>query len=138
MDAVSRYCAASEAGDMNALVDTLADDAQLISPISGRMTFRGKHDLRVLLAAVHGVVRDLRWTPLPGDGDRRVALGEARVAGIPLTDAMLFELAQDGRIQTIRPHLRPWLALSAFAILLAPRVARHPALVRRALKGGFR
>jgi hypothetical protein len=47
---------------------------------------------------------------------------------------MLFELAQDGRIQTIRPHLRPWLALSAFAVLLAPRVARHPALVRRALK----
>jgi ketosteroid isomerase-like protein len=48
MDAGSHYCAASQAGDMKALVETLAPDAQLISPISGRMVFRGKGDLRVL------------------------------------------------------------------------------------------
>jgi ketosteroid isomerase-like protein len=35
MDAVRRYCAASEADDMDALVETLADDAQLVSPIPG-------------------------------------------------------------------------------------------------------
>jgi hypothetical protein len=48
---------------------------------------------------------------------------------------MIFELASDGRIDRIRPHLRPWLALTVFALMLGPRVARHPGLVWRALRG---
>jgi SnoaL-like protein len=135
MDAVARYCAASEAGDMPALAAALADDVRLASPVSGRMVFAGKRDVHRLLTAVHAVLRGLRWTPVPGDGDRRVALGEARVGGLVLTDAMVFELGADGRITMIRPHLRPWLALTVFATLLLPRVGRHPGMVRRALAG---
>jgi hypothetical protein len=37
----------------------------------------------------------------------------------------------------IRPHLRPWLALTVFAIKLGPKVARHPGVVMRALRQGF-
>ena len=50
-----------------------------------------------------------------------------------MTDAMVFELGADGRIERIGPHLRPWLALTLFAVVLGPKVARHPAIVRRAL-----
>ena len=49
-------------------------------------------------------------------------------------DAMLFELADDGRIRRISPHLRPWLALTLFALVLGPKVGRHPGVVRRALR----
>ncbi|HKI67797.1 MAG TPA: hypothetical protein VJ989_11075 [Solirubrobacterales bacterium] len=51
-----------------------------------------------------------------------------------MSDAMAFDLAEDGRIRRIRPHLRPWLATTLFALLLSPQVGRHPGVVRRALR----
>jgi hypothetical protein len=132
-DAVSRYRTASEAGDVDALMETLAPDVEVVSPISGRMVFRGQDDVRILLSAVYGTLNDLRWTETVGDGERRVVLGEMRVGAVGMTDAMVFELASDGRIRRIGPHLRPWLALTLFAALVGPKVALHPGVVRRAL-----
>jgi hypothetical protein len=56
-----------------------------------------------------------------------------RVGPVGMTDAMVFELAADGRIRRIGPHLRPWLALTLFAALVGPKVALRPGVVRRAL-----
>jgi hypothetical protein len=132
-DAVSRYCAATEAGDVDGFMATLAADVEVVSPISGRMVFRGQDDVRILLSAVYGTLSGLRWTKTVGDGASSVAVGEARILGVGMTDAMVFDLAEDGRIRRIGPHLRPWLALTLFALVLGPKVARHPGLVRRAL-----
>lgn len=134
MDAVARYRAASEANDIEGLVLALADDVELVSPLSGRMVFRGRDDLAVLLGAVYGTVTGLRWTHELGDGDERVVVGECRVGPLKLGDAMVLELNPAGLIRRIRPHLRPWLALTLFALLLGPHVARHPGLVLRALR----
>ena len=134
-DHVARYRAASEAGDVDALLETLAPDAEVVSPISGRMVFRGRDDLRHLLGAVYGSLSGWRWTDTVGEGDRRVVVGEGRIAGVRMTDAMVFELAPDGRIRRISPHLRPWLALTLFAAVLGPKVAARPGVVRRALRG---
>jgi len=135
MDAVADYRAATERGDIDGIMRTLVPDAEVVSPISNRMVFRGTDDVRILLSAVYGTLRDLRWTERIGDGDSQVLLGEARIAGVRMTDAMAFDLAPDGRIRRIRPHLRPWLALTVFAAVLGPQVARRPAVVRRALTG---
>jgi hypothetical protein len=43
--------------------------------------------------------------------------------------------AADGRIRRISPHLRPWLALTLFALVLGPQAARRPGMIRRALRG---
>ena len=134
-EAVARYLAASEAGDIDAVVETLTPDVEVVSPISGRMTFRGRDDVRTLLSAVYGSLRDLRWREQVGDGRHRVALGDMRLGPVAMTDAMVLELASDGRIQSIRPHLRPWLALALFAAVLGPKVARRPGVVRGALRG---
>lgn len=134
MSFVSRYRAASEQNDMAVLLDCLTDDARLESPLSGRMVFRGKDDLGVLLGAVYGGLTGLRWYEELGDSSRRVLIGETRVAGIRMTDAMVLDLAEDGRIERIRPHLRPWLALTAFALRLGPQIARHPGVIVRALR----
>jgi SnoaL-like domain len=136
MDAIERYRSASEAADVDGMMACLAPDAELVSPISGRMVFRGADDLRRLLHAVYvRTLRDLRWTEELGQGDVRVLLGETRVGPVRMTDAMVFELAPDGRIRRISPHLRPWLALTLFAAALAPHVMTRPGMVRRALRG---
>jgi hypothetical protein len=133
-DAITRYRAASEANDIGALMATLAPDVEVVSPISGRMVFRGSDDVRFLLSAVYGCIRDLRWTSQLSDGTSSVLVGEGKVAGVGLTDAMVFDVALDGRIARISPHLRPWLALTLFALVLGPKVARRPSALLRALK----
>lgn len=133
-DAVDRYRAASESGDIDALMATIAPDAEVVSPLSGRMVFRGAGDLRILLDAVYSTVADLRWHEQVGEGGSRVVIGTFRVGPFRAGDAMAFDLGEDGRIRRIRPHLRPWLATTLFAILLGPKVARHPGIIRRALK----
>jgi hypothetical protein len=134
-DAVSRYRAASEAGDIDGIMATMTPDVELVSPISGRMVFRGEGDVRLLLRAVYGSLKGLRWTDSLGEGERRVIVGEARLLGVRLTDAMVFDLAPDGRIRRVGPHIRPWLALTLFALVLGPKVGIHPGAVARALRG---
>ena len=128
-DAVAMFCEAARINDAEGMVGALAPDAELVSPLSGRMVFRGSEDLRVLLAAVYGGLTDLRWQEFIGDGPTRVAVSEARVAGV----GMVFKLDDAGRIRRIRPHLRPWLGITLFALLLGPKVVRHPGVIRHAL-----
>src|ERR1700722_4596304 len=134
-DAVARYRTASEANDIEVLLDLLTPDAELVSPLSGRMVFRGKEDLRVLLTAVYGGMTGLRWREEFGDARHRLLIGDGRVGPLRMSDAMVFDLADDGRIRRIRPHLRPWLAMTLFALILGPKVARRPGVIRRALAG---
>jgi SnoaL-like protein len=135
-DALSRYLAATEADDMDGMEGTLADDIEVVSPIAGRMVFRGRDDVGFLLRAVYGSLRDLRWDPVVGDGERQVAVGRTKIGPVRMTDAMVFDLAPDGRIRRIGPHLRPWLALTLFALVLGPKVGRRPGVVWRALRAG--
>jgi hypothetical protein len=132
-DAVGQYLAASEACDIDSLMLTLAPDAELRSPISSRMSFRGHEDLRILTSAVYGSLRGLRWRERV-DGERiSFVSGSAHVGPFRLDDAMIFELGEDGLITRVRPHLRPWLGLTALAVTLAPRIARHPSSIMRSL-----
>jgi hypothetical protein len=133
-DAVARYRAASEAGDVDAALAALAHDAELVSPISGRMVFRGHDDLRVLLSAVFASISELHWRDETGDERLRVVVGEAAIGPLSLGEALVLDLADDGRIRRLRPYMRPWPALTLLALKLGPRVGRHPGVVRRALR----
>lgn len=134
-DAIAIYHEASEANDLDRLLSTLAPDCEVVSPISGRMVFRGTKDLRVLLGAVYSTTRGMRWTEEVGDGAARVLIGEFKVGPLRMTDAMAFDLAPDGRIRRIRPHLRPLLGTTLFAMSLGLKVGMHPGVVIPALRG---
>lgn len=133
-DAVAVFCEATRARDIDGIVSALAPDAELLSPLSGRMVFRGRDDLRVLLGAVYGGLSNLTWREVIGEGTTRVAVSDAGIAGVTITDAMVLELDDGGLIVRIRPHLRPWLAITLFALLLGPKIARHPGVLLRALR----
>lgn len=139
-DMVAGFCAAARVNDVEAMLAALAPDAELVSPLFGRMVFRGRNDLRVLLGAAFGSLRGLNWIEFIGDGQTRVAVSEARIAGVAINDAMIVELDEAGRIRRIRPHLRPWLALTLLALALGLKLGRHPGVLGRALqlRGGRR
>jgi hypothetical protein len=67
-------------------------------------------------------------------GSRRVVLGDCRVGPLRMSDAMVLELDEQGQIPRIRPPPRPWLAVTAFALILGPKVIRRPGTVWRALR----
>jgi hypothetical protein len=132
--AVARFKAASEADDIAGMLATLAPDAELVSPLSAKLVFRGGDDIGFLLAAVYGTLTGVRWLEEMGEGSVRTILGEARIGPLRMGDAMILELAEDGRIHRIRPHLRPWLATTVFALVIGTKVARRPGAVLRALR----
>ena len=134
-DAIDRYCRASEANDFDSLTATLSPSVEFVSPLSGRMVFRGLDDVTVLVTQVYGAMRGVRWDEQYGEGNRRVVIGGGRVGPFRLTDAMAFELGDDGRITRIRPHLRPWLATTYLALALGPKLVPHAGVVARALRG---
>jgi hypothetical protein len=135
-DAVARYRSASEVNDIDGLITALAPDVELVSPLSGHLVFRGRDDLRVLLGAVYGGLKGLRWREEVGDGSIRVVMGDCTVGPFRLTDAMVCELDDGGQIRRIRPHLRPWLAVTFFALKLGPNIGRHPGVILRAVRRG--
>jgi hypothetical protein len=130
-DAVARYEAASAAADIDALMRTLAPDAELISPLVANGVIRGHKDIRVVLEAIYTTVHDLRWSERIGDDHSLVMIGEARVGPFRIGDAAIIEFADDGLIRRIRPHLRPWLGTTYFALRVLPKVAKHPGVLRR-------
>jgi|ERR1700761_3963334 len=134
-DAVAAFCAAACQKDVDGMVGSLAADAELMSPLFGRVVFRGAEDVRVILGAAFGSLTGLRWQEIVGTGSTRVALSQARVGGVTITDAMVVELDDDGRIRKICPHLRPWLGLTMLALMLGPKLIGHPGVVLRALTG---
>jgi hypothetical protein len=134
-DAVERYCAASAANDMAGLADVFAPGVELPSPLIGSAVFKGREDVATLLGAVYGVLGEVKWDPPVGSGRRRLAVAQTRISGLRIDDAMVFELDDEGRIERIRPHLRPLLAMLVFMLRIGPAVARRPGIVLRALRG---
>jgi hypothetical protein len=131
-DMIMRYREASEAADFDALRETIAADAELVSPIAARAVFRGRDDVCALLEVVYGAMRGLRWSEQIGDGETRVVMGEAFVGPLRISDAMVCDLGPDGCIRRFRPHLRPWLAVTLLALKLLPLFIRRPDVIRRA------
>jgi hypothetical protein len=98
------------------------------------MVFRGRDDLRVLLRVVYGSLREVSWQAPVREGNRCFVLGESRVGPARRYDVTVFELADDGQIQRIRPFVRPWLGLSVDALVVGPKMAVHLGVVWRALR----
>jgi SnoaL-like domain len=134
VDAIAEFRAALETNDLDRLADTLAPDAEFISPLRARGVVRGRSDLRVLFAVINSILSELRWTDEIMNGDRGLLISQARIGPFRLDDATVVELDADGRIRRLKPHLRPWLANTSLGLAVGVKMARHPGVLWRSVR----
>jgi hypothetical protein len=134
VDQLAEFRAASEANDLDRFIATLAPDAELVSPLLAHGVIRGRQDLRHLFDAVYGALTEVRWSEPIRDGDQAFMVAAAKIGPFAIDDGMLFEFDAEGRIARLRPHLRPWVATTWFALVVGARLTRHPGVIWRAMR----
>lgn len=134
MDTVARFCVASETNDVEGMIATLAPDAELVSPAFAHWVVRGHTDLRVMLDVFFSGLRGLQWRQLVGEGQTRIAIGDARVYGVRIYGTMVIDLDDAGRIQRLRIHARGWLPLTVKMLDVVLKFTRYPSVVGRSLR----
>jgi hypothetical protein len=120
-----RFREAAEAADVEALVATLSDDVVLHSPITERIKFNGRDQVRELMYSVFATVDGTSYFADVGDARTRVMFLRAGAAGQPFEEALRVELNDQQQIREITVFVRPLPGLTGFAAALVPRVARR-------------
>jgi hypothetical protein len=120
-----RFRAAFMSADLDALIDTMAPDVELRSPITLGYRFRGREELRELMLDVLAVVRDTTYFEEVGDERVRALFGRSRVGAQAIEEAVLLRFDADGRVRELTLHVRPLPGLAALAAELAPRIMRR-------------
>jgi hypothetical protein len=133
-----RFREAAEAGDVEALLSTLAPDVVLRSPISDAVAFRGREEIRELMHAVFATIEDIRYFADVGDARTRALFDRATVGGQALEQAVRVQLDERQQISELTIFFRPLPGLAGLTAGLAPRVAarkhgRARALIARLL-----
>jgi ketosteroid isomerase-like protein len=136
--AVERWITAGAAGDAAAAADCLTADAEFVSPLTDRFSFRGRDQVRTLLEAVFSVVTDFHCVERTGDGELVAVRSRGRMDRIRLEEAQLLRLT-DGAITEVRLFVRPVPAATALMRALGPLLApsRTGAAVLGAATGGL-
>jgi len=119
-----RFREAAQAGDVEGLLDTLAEDVVLRSPFTDRVLFRGRGEMRELMQAVFATVEDIRYFADVGDARTRALFDRARVGDQALEQALRVGLNDRHEIEEITIFFRPLPGLVSLAACLVPRLAR--------------
>jgi hypothetical protein len=105
---------AVEAGDLDAMIETLADEVVFHSPITFK-PFEGRDAVATLLGVVSRTFEDFRYTD-ELDGDDVMALVfQARVGDKQVEGLDLLRFDADGRIADFTVMVRPLSAAMALA-----------------------
>jgi SnoaL-like domain len=116
------FRAAVEAADHAGMVDALADDVRLHSPVAFR-PFEGKEAVSQLFAALLETFEDFRYTDqLEADGVHALVF-RARVGDKQLKGLDLVQLDDEGKIHDFTVMVRPASGLMALAEAIGPKVA---------------
>jgi hypothetical protein len=129
----ARFRRAGEAGDIDRLLETLAPDAVLRSPITDRLEFRGHDEIRAVMESVFATIDNIRYSADVGHNRTRVLFGRATVNGQPVEEAIRIELDEHERITEMTLFYRPLPGLATLTAALAPRVARKHGPMRSLL-----
>jgi hypothetical protein len=119
------FRAAMEAGDHAAVVDAFAPDAVVYSPITARLTFRGRRQIGALYRVILDVFDDIHYTDQLLGGDSCALIARARVGGedIELVEYMRFD--EDRRVRELTAFFRPMPAIAAATRALGSGLGRR-------------
>lgn len=102
----------------------------LRSPITERVTFAGKDQIRELLLSVFATIEHIDYTADVGDARTRALFYRATVNGQPLEEATRIVLNDRQQISEITIFFRPLPGLATLTAALAPRLARKHGRLR--------
>lgn len=131
---------AARAGDADLLGEALAEDAELISPLTEAFTFQGRAEIVELMHSVFEVLSGMEITDRFDKPGRTVLVLSATIRGTRLDETQLLDLDDEGRIARITLHLRPLPAVAGLLRELGSRVPRRqgrPGAARVLAAAGF-
>jgi hypothetical protein len=125
--------AAGEAGDADAAVACLAEQAVLISPLTAEFVFSGRAQVHEVLIAAFQVFDDVHYHTEVGDESTRALFMNGSVGGQPFEEAQLLRFDADGLITELTLFGRPLPPLTEVMARLGPLLVRRqgqPGLAR--------
>ena len=124
---------AMEARDLPAIVNAFAMDAEFRSPLTERLTFRGREQIAALSSVLLDVFDHLRYTEELLCENTGFLVSRAQIDGqdIEMVDHMRFGL--HGRIKELTVFFRPLPAAAAALRLIGAGLARRMGPARAAL-----
>jgi hypothetical protein len=109
------FKAAVEAGDAEALTDSLAEDVVFRSPVVFR-PYKGKSIVSAIVTqAAMNVFEDFRYVERLEEGDTAALIFEARVGDRQVDGLDLLRFGPDGKITELMVMVRPMSGLNALA-----------------------
>ncbi|MDR3487415.1 MAG: nuclear transport factor 2 family protein [Bradyrhizobium sp.] len=133
VSAGSSMRAAMERRDVRAVADAFAADAQFHSPLTDRLTFRGREQIAALATIVLDVFENFRYTDeLMGD-EVGFLVGRAQVDGLEIEFVDHLRFDRDGRIADITVFFRPLPAAAAALRRIGARLGRRKSPMRGAV-----
>ncbi|MFC7544842.1 nuclear transport factor 2 family protein [Plantactinospora sp. GCM10030261] len=132
-ETIAAWRMAGERGDAPAAVQCLAEEVEVISPLTAQFRFRGRTEVGDMLAAAFEVIHDIRFHTSVGTGDTRALFYRARTGREEVEEAQLVRLDAAGQIREITLFGRPLPALTAVMAEIGPRLLRRqsrPGLAR--------
>ncbi|GAA2817522.1 nuclear transport factor 2 family protein [Crossiella cryophila] len=123
--ATERYRAAGEAGDLEGVLATLAEDVVLHSPLTMRVRFVGKGEVRAVLRVALRELKGLRYRSDVGDERVRVLVHTATVGGQEVEETARVEVNDEGLISSITLSVRPLPGLTALMAAFGGPIARE-------------
>jgi hypothetical protein len=119
----SRFRAAVESGDIDAVVALLARDVVFHSPIVFT-PYTDFDSVAVILRAVFDVFEDFRYTDEVVTTDREVLVFEARVGDRAVEGVDIIRLDDGGQVSALTVMVRPMTGMMALAEAMRERLAR--------------
>lgn len=124
---ISRWQQAEETGDAELAGTALAEQAELISPLTEAFTFRNRAEIVELLHSVFDAISDITVTGRFDDPDTRrcVLVLSGTVRGARLDETQVLDLDEEGRITRIAIQMRPLPAVTGLLRELGTRVPQR-------------